>query len=72
MTDLTNLDNDELGALAADLIHEIETRVEASHHARKRIWRIRGKRLHADLEELQEELYEAGEISTRSGGSKTP
>ncbi len=72
MTDLTNLENDEIGALAADLMHEIENRIEASPSTRKRWWRIKAKMIHAGLEELQEDLFDNGEISTRSGGSKTP
>lgn len=72
MTDLTNLENDELGALAADVMHEIETRINASNNVKKRRFLVRAKMIHAGLEELQEDLLENGEISTRSGGSKGP
>lgn len=72
MTDLTNLDNDAFAAHVADVVHEMETRIEGSAHAKKRLWRIKAKRLHADLEELQEDIFGAGELTTRSGGSKSP
>lgn len=72
MTDLSNLENDELGSLAADVMHEIEARITASNNVKKRRFLVRAKMIHAGMEELQEDLLESGEISTRSGGSKTP